>query len=233
MPIPILSYHQIEKVDAAGSPFGQLMVDPDNFLRQMTWLKRTGWTGLSVRDLMPYLKGEKSGKVVGITFDDGFRNVHSNALPVLQTFGFTATTYVVSRQIGGFNKWDAAAGFPHAACMSKGEILEWFRLGHQVGAHTLDHVRLTAVARREARRQITDARYELEDMLGAAVDAFCYPYGDVSLEIRNMVAEAGYASATTNRRSRARRRDDLLLLPRRILHNRHGWADVLRKCLTG
>ena len=108
MPIPILMYHHIAEPLDPGSPFAYLAVDPCNFLRQMTWLKRTGWTGLSMRDLLPYLRGNKSGKVVGITFDDGFRSVYRNALPILDAFGFTATSYIVSGQIGGFNEWDVA-----------------------------------------------------------------------------------------------------------------------------
>jgi peptidoglycan/xylan/chitin deacetylase (PgdA/CDA1 family) len=233
MPIPILMYHQIDAPAGRGSPFRYLTVNPHNFHGQMKWLKRMGYVGLSMRDLKPYLQGEKSGKVVGITFDDGFRNIHSNALPVLETFGFTATNYFVSRQVGGFNEWDAAAGVPHSACMSKAEMLEWAGLGHEVGAHTLDHVHLTAVTCREAQRQITDARHELEDMLGTAVEAFCYPYGEVSDEVRRIVEEAGYTSATTTRRGRARSRDDMLLLPRKIVRRTDGWLSVLHKCLTG
>ncbi|WP_292434827.1 polysaccharide deacetylase family protein [Mesorhizobium sp.] len=233
MPIPILMYHQIAEPLERGSPFAYLTVDPRNFLRQMTWLKRTGWTGLSMRDLLPYLKGDRSGKVVGITFDDGFRNVYRNALPILDTFGFTATSYIVSRQIGGFNEWDAALQAPWSACMSRHEICEWSRHGHEIGAHTLDHVRLTTVAPAEARRQITDVRHELQDLFGRTVDAFCYPYGDLSPRIRDMVAEAGYTTATTIHRGRVRSGDDFLRLPRRLPRSTDGWAAVLRKCLIG
>ena len=233
MPIPILMYHQIAEPFEHGSPFAYLTVDPRNFLRQMTWLKRTGWTGLSMRDLFPYLRGDRSGKVVGITFDDGFRNVYRNALPILDRFGFTATSYIVSRQIGGFNEWDAALRVPYSACMSRDEICEWIRHGHEIGAHTLDHARLTTVAPAEARRQIADGRHELQDLFGCAVDAFCYPYGALSPRVRDMVAEAGYATATTTHRGRVRSQDDVLRLPRRLLRNTDGWASVLRKCLTG
>ncbi|MFD9900340.1 polysaccharide deacetylase family protein [Mesorhizobium sp. NPDC059025] len=233
MPIPILAYHQVDVVVDCGSPIRSLTVKPADFLRQMTWLKRAGWGGLSIRDLLPYLKGDMSGRVFGITFDDGFRNVHTHALPILETLGFTATTYLVSRQIGGFNKWDAAIGVPYSACMSKQEILEWNSLGHEVGSHTLDHPRLGAIGRAEAWRQIAESRSDLEDMLGSAVSSFSYPYGDVSTAIRDMVAEAGYSSATTAFRGRARSRDDILLLPRRAVHGADGWVNVLRKSLTG
>lgn len=232
MPIPILMYHQIAEPAARGSPFRSLTVHPKDFRRQMQWLKRMGFNGLSMRNLKPYLCGEKSGKVVGITFDDGFRNVHANALPVLQDLDFTATNYFVSRQIGGFNEWDAAIGVPYSACMDKPQMLEWAALGHEVGAHTLDHVHLTAVPTAIAQQQITDVRQELEDILGNVVDAFCYPYGDVSGDVRNMVAEAGYSSATTTCRGRARPEDDILLLPRRIVRCTDSWPSVLYKCVS-
>lgn len=233
MPIPILVYHQIDEPVAPGAPFGGLVVSPRNFVSQMTWLKRLGWTGLSMRDLLPYLKGDRSGRVVGITFDDGFSNVHRNALPVLEALGFTATSYIVSRQIGGSNEWDRAIGVPHWACMTKAELLEWCSYGHEIGAHTLDHVRLTAMPRSEARQQIRGVRHELEDKLGRKVQAFCYPYGDVSAQVRDLVADAGYATGTTTRRGRFRRKDDLLLLPRRAPQGTDGWLTVLRKCFSG
>ncbi|MBA8877161.1 polysaccharide deacetylase family protein [Phyllobacterium myrsinacearum] len=233
MPIPILMYHQIDKPAGRGSPFRYLTVDPVNFHRQMNWLKRMGYMGLSIRDLQPYLKGEKIGKVFGITFDDGFRNVHVHALPVLDELGFTATNYFVSRQIGGFNEWDAVVGVPHSPCMSKAEMLEWAALGHEVGAHTLDHVHLTEIGIDEARRQITDVRHELEDMLGSTVDAFCYPYGNFSGDIRQLVESAGYTTATTTQRGRATSHSDMLLLPRKIVRRTDGWLNVLRKSVTG
>ncbi|WP_137933627.1 polysaccharide deacetylase family protein [Mesorhizobium comanense] len=233
MPIPILMYHQIDEAAGKDSPFAHLTVSPRAFRRQMNWLKRLGWTGLSMRDLKPYLSGERSGRVVGITFDDGFRNVHSSALATLARCGFTATNYLVSRQIGGFNKWDAGLGIPRWDCMSKEQVLDWKRSGHEVGAHTLDHIHLTAAAPAESRRQITDVRHELEDLTGDTVDAFCYPYGDVSEEIRSVVEEAGYTSATTIRSGRVRSGDDRLLLPRISVRQDDGFYRILRRWLTG
>jgi peptidoglycan/xylan/chitin deacetylase (PgdA/CDA1 family) len=81
-PIPILVYHQIAGAPPKGSPFRGLYVAPAAFARQMAWLKLLGYKGLSMGALQPYLRGELSGKVVGITFDDGYRNNLTHALPV-------------------------------------------------------------------------------------------------------------------------------------------------------
>ena len=70
MSIPILMYHQVAVPAARGTSFRGLTVHPKSFARQMRWMYRLGYRGLSMRDLMPYLKKEKVGKVFGITFDD-------------------------------------------------------------------------------------------------------------------------------------------------------------------
>ena len=83
-PVPVLTYHQIDVPPARGTPFRSLTVHPKVFGRHMRWLARLGYRGLSMRELMPYLAGARSGKVFGLTFDDGFLNVHRHALPVLR-----------------------------------------------------------------------------------------------------------------------------------------------------
>jgi len=231
--VPVLMYHQVARPAEYGSPYRYLTVAPENFARQMKWLKRLGFQGLSVGELAPYFSGCKVGKVVGITFDDGFRNVYEHALPALQAVGFTATNYFVSRQVGGHNAWDESIGIPYSPCMNETEIREWASLGHEVGAHTVDHVRLTQVDRTTARQQISASRKRLEDIAGRAVTSFSYPYGDVSWATRELVREAGFATATTTKRGRVRRNDDPLLLPRRIIRTADGWISLLRKCMTG
>ena len=74
MKIPILMYHQIDAPPPRGTMLRGLIVAPSSFNWQMKMLRLMGYTGLSMRDLEPYLQGEKKGKVVGITFDDGYQN---------------------------------------------------------------------------------------------------------------------------------------------------------------
>ena len=97
-PIPILVYHQIDVAPSKGAAFRSLYVAPTAFARQMRLLKLLGYQGLSLSALMPYLRGERRGKVCGITFDDGYLNNLNHALPVLEAHGFSSTCYVVSQR---------------------------------------------------------------------------------------------------------------------------------------
>ena len=187
---------------------------PAVFRRHMNWLARLGYRGLSMRDLMPYLAGERTGKVFGLTFDDGFLNVHRHALPVLRELGFTATNYFVAGHPGGSNFWDADKGVPEAPLMDKREILEWARAGNEVGAHTGDHADLQHLGDDAARAQIEGSHAILTDLAGEPVDAFCYPYGSYRTEHADMARLAGFSSATTTTRGHVRHGADMWQLPR-------------------
>jgi peptidoglycan/xylan/chitin deacetylase (PgdA/CDA1 family) len=211
--IPILMYHQIDTPSKRGAKFRALTVSPRSFAWQMRWLKWCGYRGLSMRDLEPYLSGQKRGKVVGITFDDGYQNNLTQALPVLQRMGFTATCYVLSQKQS--NDWDASYGVAHKALMTAAEMRQWLAAGQDIGSHTRHHVRLPECDAATAQVEIAQSKQELEALTGAEVRHFCYPYGQFGPEHERMAADAGYVSATTVNRGRARvGQDGLLRLPR-------------------
>lgn len=160
-----------------------------------------------MRDLEPYLTGERSGKVVGITFDDGYRNNLVHALPVLQRLGFTATCYCVSGLIGKTNEWDAGK-VATSPLMSAADWRSWLHAGMDVGSHTLTHSRLTQIRPDVAYCEISESRSQLQDQLGCDVRHFCYPYGAFGDEHCQMVRDAGYVSATTTQRGRVILGDD-------------------------
>lgn len=231
--IPILMYHQIDVPAPRGTQFRGLTVHPKSFARQMRWMHRLGYRGLSMRDLMPYLKGEQTGKVFGVTFDDGFRNVFTNALPVLTELGFTSTNYLVANQFDGGNVWDAQNNVPFSPLMSKAEARAWTQAGQEVGSHTLDHVHLPELSLDEARIQMTQSRKILSETVEQAVTAFCYPYGHFDIVHAQMASEAGYQNATTTQRGLAGPQDGPFVLPRVGIWRTTHMLRFFQKCLTG
>lgn len=232
--IAILMYHQIDrippKVDTQGvrAKYRSLIVSPASFARQMWLLKTLGYRGVSMSDLMPYLRGEKSfakdGKVVGITFDDGYQNNLSHALPVLQRYGFSSTCYAVSDLVGQSNHWDAERGVASKPLMTATEMREWIAGGQEMGSHTRHHVNLNEVDRATAKDEITRSKNELEAITGVACRHFCYPYGQYDFEHTMMARTAGYDSATTTEHGFADSTYGAFELPRvGILKNTNLW----------
>jgi peptidoglycan/xylan/chitin deacetylase (PgdA/CDA1 family) len=217
MSIPILMYHQIDTPPARGTPLRGLVISPGAFARQMFLLKCLGYKGLSMRQLEPYLRGERQGRVVGITFDDGYQNNLQNALPILKKYDFHATCYAVSNMIGAVNSWDRDNGVAPKPLMTATDWQVWLHMGMEVGSHTRTHADLTHLSAEAAANEIATSRRELEDSLGCEVRHFCYPYGRFDATHREMAQRAGYRSATTTRRGQAQPGDDMYTLRRVLL----------------
>lgn len=232
-PIAILTYHQIAEAPPKGTPFRSLCVAPAAFARQMAWLKLLGYTGLSMTALEPYLSGERRGKVVGITFDDGYVNNLTNALPVLSKHGFSATCYGVSQQLGGTNVWDAGIGIPASPLMTAEQLRAWVAGGQELGAHTRHHAHLQQCSEAESEQEIAGCKRELEAAVGAPVAHFCYPYGEFGDLHAAQVGQAGYRSATTTVRGRCRAHHDMLRLPRVPVVRSTTLATLWLKVATG
>ena len=201
MKIPILMYHQIDQPPKRGTALRGLIVAPSSFAWQMRLLRLMGYQGLSMRDLEPYLTGDKQGKVVGITFDDGYQNNLDNALPILLKNGFTATCYAVSSMIGGTNLWDKGK-VAEKPLMTLENWRTWRDAGMDIGSHTRTHADLTAISIEDAHDEIAGSKRELEERIGCEVNHFCYPYGRFKPIHQKMAASTGYISSTTTQRGR-------------------------------
>lgn len=229
---PILMYHQIGVPPPRGARLRGSTVHPKRFETQMLWLKRLGYQGLSLSDLSPYIKGEKIGKVFGITFDDGYENVYENALPVLNKLGFSSTNFIVTDQINGENYWAQSTGSLPSKMMSKEQIRDWHTQGQEIGSHTTSHIYLAKSSREEALYELQESKLILEEILQEEVPTFCYPYGNESLEARQWVREAGYKMGVSTQRGLVRKKEDILALPRvNILRSTH-LLHFLRKTMT-
>lgn len=214
MNIPILMYHNVDLTPRHGRLKSQY-VSPKNFRLQMQVMHRLGYKGLGMTALLPYLRGEKTGRVFGITFDDGYADNFQHALPVLKEVGFSATCYIVSSGIDSYNKWCDGQRVALRPLMSTVQVRQWIASGMEIGAHTINHRHLCKLDRQEAWQEIKGSQEELEKTFGVKVADFCYPYGEVSPRVHELVHQAGFQTATTTVRGRAiSGQESLYLLPR-------------------
>lgn len=230
MPVPILLYHHIGVPPHSGIPGRSNYVTTEKFARQMFVLKRLGIKGLSLREAMPYIRGQKQGKVAAITFDDGFLSVFREAMPILDSLQFSATNFFVSSYMGGYNAWDNERA-QREKIMTFDDMRDWAAHGHEVGGHTLDHLHLKDIPVAEAKRQIIENKDKLEEQLGEKLTSFAYPFGDENEAIRKIVKTAGYKFAVTTKKARARGHEDDFELPRHSIRRNDTILHFLAKCL--
>jgi peptidoglycan/xylan/chitin deacetylase (PgdA/CDA1 family) len=84
----------------------------------------------------------------------------------------------------------------------------------EIGSHTQNHVRLAESDIEIATKEIMQSRLDLENQFDCSVEHFCYPYGSHNDEIIEITKDAGYRTATTVNRGRAKSGDNLFTLPR-------------------
>ena len=216
---PILMYHSIADVPK-DTIMRSLHVPPKRFILQMRLLKLIGYRAVSISELQHYIEGKKIGKVVGLTFDDGYRNNLINALPIIKKLGFSATIYIVSKNIGGINQWDIDKGLPAKKMMNEREINNWVDGGMEIGSHSQNHTKLTKCKTEIAFNEINQSKLDLEKKFNTPIHHFCYPYGNVNESIVSITKKAGYQTAVTTKRARATTSDNHLLLPRvKVTHH--------------
>src|SRR5262249_43006101 len=94
--VVILRYHSVQVDPEPGTPIGKGIVHREaDFAAQMEWLVRN-YRPVTLEDVASALEGRRSMPSDGvlITFDDGYRDNHAVALPVLNRLGIRAAFYI-------------------------------------------------------------------------------------------------------------------------------------------
>jgi peptidoglycan/xylan/chitin deacetylase (PgdA/CDA1 family) len=161
--VPILVYHSIDNYSGHGSK--ELFVTPENFEKQMIYLKNQGYTLVTFER---WHELSKIKKPIFITFDDGYKN-NRNAFEILQrlkddTFNPTATFFVISDFVGNMNRLNQS----ELRMMSDSGMIS-------VQSHTATHPDLTKSE--NLYYELKGSKEKIEKMTGKPVIALAYPYG--------------------------------------------------------
>jgi peptidoglycan/xylan/chitin deacetylase (PgdA/CDA1 family) len=193
---PILGYHRIGTFTpphGAGFTVGHVpSVSAELFERHLWWLTRFRCRVLSLEDALDWLdrSGALPRRSVVITFDDGYAETYSVAWPLLKRYGFPATVFLATEEVGwnGFLTWD--------------QVAEIAGNGITIGSHTKHHSYLPLVPPDRLREELADSKQTIEERLGRPVHFLSYPVGGFTRQVQAVVEAVGYrAACTTNRAS--------------------------------
>jgi peptidoglycan/xylan/chitin deacetylase (PgdA/CDA1 family) len=190
-PVPILTHHSISRSRDS------FAVAPEKFAAELDALQRSGCRTMAFHD---WLEGKPlPPHAVILTFDDGYEDAYSTALPELRARGMVATFFVVPRWIGP----DAAHRVVRAEDGTASRHLIWPEVeamsaaGMEIGSHGEQHLRLPQLTEEEARQEALQSRLELEAHLHRPIEVFAYPFNASRRHLRSILRDAGYRAAVS------------------------------------
>lgn len=200
--VPILVYHSIDEFKGHGSK--ELYVTPENFEKQMIYLRDHGFTLLTFdrwKDV------HKVNKPIFITFDDGYKN-NLNAFAIFQklqneNFTPTGTMFVISDFIGKTNRLSKE----DLKRMADSDIIS-------IQSHTATHPDLTKSG--QIQYELKESKETIQKITEKPVIALSYPYGNTDKKVIEETKKYYLFGLTTTPELflEKNRKDERYLLPR-------------------
>jgi peptidoglycan/xylan/chitin deacetylase (PgdA/CDA1 family) len=214
--IPILMYHGVDKGTTARHSYFETNVSPELFDHHMQFLRENGYRSITLGEAVAAVHHPlNENRFVVITFDDGYRNFYTDALPILNTYGFSATVFIAS----GLTR-DQRTGMGSKEFMTWEEVRRIQANGIQIGSHTVTHPQLRGLSVQRVADEIRHSKQTIEAKLGRTVESFSYPFAFPGEDrqflraIRNLLQMNGYKNGVCTTIGTASREHDAFFLPR-------------------
>lgn len=200
--VPILVYHFIDEFKGLGSK--ELYVTPENFKKQMMYLRDHGFTLLTFERWQDI---DKVNKPIFITFDDGYKN-NLTAFTIFQKlkndrFQPTGTIFVISDFIG------------RSIRLSNSDLKMMADSGFiSIQSHTATHPDLTKI--KNYQYELKESKDKIQKITGKPVIALSYPYGNFNKKVVEETKKYYLFGLTTTPEAFSKKgiKDELYLLPR-------------------
>ena len=186
----ILFYHRV-----ADTWQNDWTLSTKQFTEHVRWLQKH-FDLISLSEAQRRIRsGENKRASVSITFDDGYAENSSTALPMLVRQQIPVTYFVSAENIleGKPFPHDVRAGVPLPP-NTLSQLRALVGAGVEIGAHSRTHADLGAVRQHDILvDEMITARDELEDAINTKLRYFAFPYGQVQNMSREAIAVAKMA----------------------------------------
>ncbi|HXD30877.1 MAG TPA: polysaccharide deacetylase family protein [Pyrinomonadaceae bacterium] len=173
----VLVYHTISQ-PAQPLP-GDIDIPRHRFEQQLRWLSRRQNVG-RLEDTL----SDSNKKITAITFDDGFRDNLTVALPLLEKFNLPMTLFMSAAFVGR----DGYLSPQELRRIASHPLVT-------IGAHGLWHRHFTQLSVPDARAELLASRSLLQTITGQSIDYMAWPFGECNEELEALSRECGYRAA--------------------------------------
>jgi len=193
---------------------------PDRFFATIDRLLERGYRFLDESQYLTAIESADgpSRDALFLTFDDGYRELHTVVLPGLAARAVPFHVFLVSEYAGRDNTWDLSLGRRPFRHLSWDEVAEMGARGVTFGSHGATHADLTRLALESVRSELVRSKTEIECRLKRPVRTLSYPFGRYREEVKRAARDAGYEAAFSLYPSHANARFDRYAIRRNAVY---------------
>ena len=201
----VMMYHHIGSLPSGADDIRKgLTVSKEEFDSQVKYLTENGYNILTLGQLDKAIENKKvPEKIAVLTFDDGYDDNFSEALPILKKYKVVGTFFIISSKVDT------------SEYMSRDQIKELAKAGNEIGSHSATHPSLDKSKGAQLEKEVKKSKEDLEAISETPIISFCYPAGKYNDETIKALSDAGYKIAVTTHGSTGTLATDKLLeIPR-------------------
>jgi len=162
-------------------------------------------------------------RTVGITIDDAYRSIYTQAWPKFRDAGLPITVFVATAQVdNGSSKnltWDQIREMTDSGLVS-------------IGHHSVTHLHMASASQERNINEIENAFQRFEKELGKRPVLLAYPYGEASLDVIKLVRNARLEAAFGQHSGVIGGIGDMFYLPRFAMNEKYGDLARFRMALN-
>lgn len=150
------------------------------FYNGMSYLKQLGYRSV---DALTFATDTTGDRLMYVSFDDNYRTWYE-ALSMFEELDITATFFTNTlpfRDIADdttiADYFDRIAHHGDRTTMTRDELRALHAAGHRIGCHSHSHFQLSQLPSNVWEDEIVACRTRLEEIIGAPVDDFAFPFG--------------------------------------------------------
>lgn len=223
----ILMYHSVGHNDKFST------VTPETFERQLTFLRKRGYTVLPLEEMIKRIQNKESlSRCIALTFDDGYEDFYFTVFPLLERYKMHASLFVTTGYIGGVmtTKQGQKFNIVSEAQMREMAHTPWVSLY----SHTETHPKLSDIPIDSAIAEMETSRTRIESITQKKAPVFAYPFGNTSEAIIAYLRSAPqWLAGVIVRPGLVSESPDLLLLPRNSVDSSVGIWQFRMKLTDG
>jgi len=204
--IIVLMYHRFEE-----NKYPSTNIKIADFIKHIDLIKKYNFNFVSAKDFKNSLLNLKSNKKILLTIDDAFKSFYDQAWPLLKNEKIPFILFVNTREIGsnGYMTWEQIRE------ISKEKFVH-------IGNHSYSHDYLVYKPDDEIIKDIDLARRDLKKNLGYNSPFFSYPFGEYSINFKNIIKNFGFKFAFGQHSGVADETKNFYELPRFPINETYG-----------